>query len=78
LLNGRRKWAVAEDDAVFDAPSTGVTATPVTTGLRPRIVAWSDCAPVATAPVAMTEIRLSLTSFWPQVVPSSSFDLMKH
>ena len=26
----------------------------------------------------MTEIRLSLTSFWPQVVPSSSFDLMKH
>ena len=63
--------------AFFCAPSTGVMATPVTTGFSPRIVAKNDCAPVATAPVAMTEIRLSLTSFWPQVVPSSSFDLMK-
>ena len=53
-------------------------ATPVTTGFVPRIVAWSDCAPVATAPVAMTEIRLLFTSFCPQVVPSSSFDLTKH
>ena len=53
-------------------------ATPLTTGFVPRIVAKNDCAPVATAPDAITEIRLSLTSFWPQVVPSSSFDLMKH
>ena len=64
--------------AFLCAPSTGVTATPVTTGFAPRIVAWNDWAPVATAPVAITEIRLSLTSFCPQVVPSSSFDLMKH
>ena len=62
---------------VLGAPSTGVMATPVTTGFVAPIVAWSDWAPVATAPSAMTAIRLSLTSFWPQVVPSSSLDLMK-
>ena len=51
--------------AFLCAPSTGVTATPVTTGFAPRIVAWNDWAPVATAPVAITAIRLVVDELLP-------------
>ena len=78
--NGPSTWVASPNRTTLLvlAPSSGVTATPTITGLAVPIVDWSDWSPIATAPSSITEIDLLARNCWPQVVPSSSADRMKH